>query len=321
MSERDILNDNQCFEDNRALWNKRTPIHLNSDFYDVAGFRAGRTSLCGIEQAEIGELAGRSLLHLQCHFGQDTLALARLGAHVTGVDFSDQSIDAARHLAESLDLPATFLCHNVYDLPNELDERFDIVFTSFGVLGWLPDLGRWASVVHHHLKPGGILYLLEFHPFYSQFDDAGAIHYSYFPDEGPKGGERPEDNVSTRTYTDGEAHAPQREHWWNHTLSHVVNSIRDRRLQIELFHEFPYSVYQLGEGMLAIEPGKWVNAELGERIPYYVFDQGPQIGGRVGNRSVRAGLFISGVNNGTGSEPKYFRAVALKAVARCLSHY
>ena len=256
MSERDF------FEDNRALWNKRTPIHLKSAFYDMAGFKAGRTTLCGIEQEEIGDLAGRSLLHLQCHFGQDTLSLARLGAQVTGVDFSDHSIAAARQLAESLKLSAKFLCHNIYDLPSELNEQFDIVFASFGVVGWLPDLDRWARVVHHHLKPGGILYLLEFHPFYSQFNDDGEIQNSYFPRD------TPDEVVSTHTYTDGEPHEPQREHWWNHTLSDVINAIRNQRLQIELFHEFPYSAYQLGEGMREIEPGKWVNARLGDRIPY-----------------------------------------------------
>ena len=133
---------------------------------------------------------------------------------------------------------------------------------SRGVLGWLPDLDRWAGVVRHHLKPGGILYLLEFHPVYSQFNDAGEVQYSYFP------GDTPDEDIPTHTYTDGEPHEPQREHWWNHTLSDVLNAIRDQRLQIELFHEFPYSVYELGKGMREIEPGKWVNAKLGDRIPY-----------------------------------------------------
>ncbi len=240
----------------------RTPIHLKSAFYDVDGFKAGRTTLCGIEQEELGELVGRSLLHLQCHFGLDTLSLARLGAEVTGVDFSDQAIAAARQLAESLNLSANFLCHNVYDLPDVLNEQFDIVFASFGVLGWLPDLDRWAEVVQHHLKPGGILYLLEFHPFFRQFNDDGEIQYAYFHRD------TPDEEVLTHTYTDGDPHEPQREHWWNHTLTDVINAIRNQALQIELMHEFPYSPYQLGECMREIEPGKWVNAKLGDRIPY-----------------------------------------------------
>lgn len=256
------MSERNWFKDNRELWNRRTPIHLQSDFYDVAGFRSGKSSLCGIELAEMGDVAGRSLLHLQCHFGQDTLSLARLGAVVTGVDFSAASIDAARELATTLHLPATFLCHNVYDLPNEVEDDFDIVFSSFGVLGWLPDLDRWASVVRHHLKPGGIFYLLEFHPFYSQFNEAGLIQYSYFPGNGP------EEDICTETYTDGNSHPPQREYWWNHPLSQVVNAIRGQQLQIELFHEFPYSVYKLGDAMQEIEPGKWVHQDLGERIPY-----------------------------------------------------
>jgi len=256
------MSERERFEDNRALWNRRTPIHLTSDFYDVPGFLGGQTSLCGIEQSEIGDVSGRTLLHLQCHFGQDTLSLARLGAKVTGIDFSEQSIDAARRLAESLQLSARFLCHNVYDLPQHLNEQFDIVFASFGVLGWLPDLHRWFEVVHHHLKPGGFLYLLEFHPFYSQFNDAGAVQYAYFSHG------KPDVEISTSTYTDGDSHESQREHWWNHTLSDVVNAVRENRLQLELFREFPYSVYCLGDNLTEIETGKWVNNELRDRIPY-----------------------------------------------------
>ena len=258
----DAMSEQEYFAANRELWNKRTPIHLKSQFYDVASFKRGQTSLCGIEQQALGKIAGKSLLHLQCHFGQDTLSLARLGAKVTGVDFSEAAIVAARGLADELDLKATFLCENIYDLSGKLDQPFDIVYTSFGVLGWLPDLDRWAALIHQCLKPGGVFYLLEFHPFYTQFNDDGDIEYPYFAGDGPSA------EISTTSYTDGKSHEPQQEYWWDHTLSDTINALREHQLNIVLFREFPYSVYRLGEGMVQLEPGKWVNSKLQDRIPY-----------------------------------------------------
>ncbi len=126
---------------NRELWNTRTPLHAESDFYNLAAFKAGDSSLCGIEPVEMGSIRGKSILHLQCHFGLDTLSLSRLGASVTAVDFSDAAIASAQSLADELNISARFLCCNVLDLPEHLDGEFDVVFTSFGVLGWLPDLG------------------------------------------------------------------------------------------------------------------------------------------------------------------------------------
>ncbi|MEM7660585.1 MAG: class I SAM-dependent methyltransferase, partial [Bacteroidota bacterium] len=129
---------------NRNLWNEKTGHHLGSEFYDMPAYLQGKTSLQEIELQEVGEVRGKSLLHLQCHFGQDTLSWARMGANVTGVDLSDTSIEQARKLAQQLAIPAQFIRSNVYDLPEILDEQFDIVFTSYGTIGWLPDLDRWA---------------------------------------------------------------------------------------------------------------------------------------------------------------------------------
>jgi len=140
---------------NRALWNARVAAHVNSDFYDMAGFRAGKSSLKPPELRLLGDLSGKSVLHLQCHFGQDTLSLARMGAEVTGLDFSDEAIRTARALAEELQLPASFVCGDLYDAPALLQRQYDVVFTSYGVIGWLPDLNRWAEVVASCLKPGG----------------------------------------------------------------------------------------------------------------------------------------------------------------------
>ncbi len=165
------MNENDYLDINRVAWNGRTREHVGSVFYDVPGFLAGRNSLNDIERKLLGDIRGRTVLHLQCHFGQDTLSLARLGAKALGVDLSDKAIEKARQLNETLGLDAEFLCSDVYDLPNRLDRKFDVVFTSYGVLGWLPDMDRWASTVSHFLKPGGSFVLVEFHPMVLVFDE------------------------------------------------------------------------------------------------------------------------------------------------------
>ena len=142
-------------EINRQSWNSRTDTHLKSDFYDLSGFMEGKSSLNAIELDLLGDVKGKSILHLQCHFGQDTISLARMGAHAVGMDLSDRAIGHAKRLAGETAAGATFICCDVYDLPNHLDRPFDIVFSSYGTIGWLPDLDRWANVVSRFLKPGG----------------------------------------------------------------------------------------------------------------------------------------------------------------------
>ncbi|MEZ4235129.1 MAG: class I SAM-dependent methyltransferase [Myxococcota bacterium] len=149
---------------NRKHWDERVPLHVQSAFYDVAGWRAGRDSLQPFEVEEVGDVAGSSLVHLQCHFGLDTLSWARRGARVTGVDFSGEAVAAARSLAAASGLAARFVEADVYDAPTALGTTYDIVYTSHGVLSWLPDLDGWAAVVAALLRPGGFLYLSEFHP-------------------------------------------------------------------------------------------------------------------------------------------------------------
>jgi 2-polyprenyl-3-methyl-5-hydroxy-6-metoxy-1,4-benzoquinol methylase len=108
-----------------------------------------------IELELLGNVKGLSILHLQCHFGQDSLSLARMGAHVTGIDLSDKAIKTAQELNAELHLNAEFICSDIYDLPQHLNKQFDIVFTSYGTIGWLPDLNKWAQIIHHFLKPEG----------------------------------------------------------------------------------------------------------------------------------------------------------------------
>jgi len=245
------------FETNRTWWNEVTPIHARSDFYDLAGFRAGKLSLLPIEQEELGDVAGRSLLHLQCHFGLDTLSWARLGAQVTGVDFSDQAIALARSLAGELAIPARFLCANVYDLPDVLHESFDIVFTSYGVLCWLPDLARWAGLVAHFLKPGGTFYIAELHPFAGVFDDEEGVTdlrvaYPYFHTPEPLTFD------SQGTYADRTAQVTHTTtHEWAHSLGDVVNALIAAGLHIQFLHEFPYCDYPILPFMERGSDGWW----------------------------------------------------------------
>jgi len=250
------------YEANRRLWNCRTALHLGSRFYDMEGFRAGKSSLCGIELAEMGPIVGKRLLHLQCHFGQDTISLARAGAAVTGVDFSDAAIEAARLLAAEMQAGAEFICHNIYELPDRLDGTFDIVFTSFGAIGWLHDLTGWAEHLCRMLKPGGMFYMIEFHRFFQLFNEKAVMTYDYFH------AQVPDLEITARTYADGLGHEPMAEYWWNHSMSDIVMALLKAGLRLELFQEFPYSVYRLGDGMVETEPGRWVFEELGGKIPY-----------------------------------------------------
>ena len=225
------------FKSNKDLWNKRAAIHKSSDFYDLDGFRKGKNVLNKIELTELGDVSGKSMLHLQCHFGLDTLSWARLGASVTGVDFSNAAIDTARDLSDELGIEADFICANVYDLMQHLDHQFDIVFTSYGVVGWLPDLNRWADIISHFLKPEGTFYMAEFHPVVWMFDDDFIkLKYPYL-------GGHVIETKQEGTYADRKAEIKHIEYSWNHSISEVVNALISRGLEIQLLNEFNYSPY------------------------------------------------------------------------------
>jgi 2-polyprenyl-3-methyl-5-hydroxy-6-metoxy-1,4-benzoquinol methylase len=148
------------FAANQRLWDAWTAVHAQGEFYDLAGFRKGGVRLRDEEVEAIGDVHGRTLLHLQCHFGIDTLSWARLGALVTGVDFSPAAIRLAREIAADIGIEdARFIESNVYELPDRLEGEFDVVYTSRGVLGWLPDIRNWARVVAHFLAPGGTFFI------------------------------------------------------------------------------------------------------------------------------------------------------------------
>jgi SAM-dependent methyltransferase len=149
---------------NKVAWDEKTIHHYGSEFYDVPGFLQGKNSLNEIELSLLGNVAGKSILHLQCHFGQDTISLGRMGAKVTGTDLSENAIAKARELSTLANIPATFICCNIYDLPKYLTGQFDIVFSSYGTIMWLPDLEKWAGLIAQYLKPGGQFIFAEFHP-------------------------------------------------------------------------------------------------------------------------------------------------------------
>jgi 2-polyprenyl-3-methyl-5-hydroxy-6-metoxy-1,4-benzoquinol methylase len=224
-------------EVNKSLWNGKTEIHVKTDFYDVESFKKGKSSLNYLELEALGDVKGKSILHLQCHFGMDSLSWARLGAEVTGVDLSDKAVETARALNSELGLDAEFICSDVYELKNNLDKKYDIVFTSYGVIGWLPDLSKWADVISHFLKPGGVFYMAEFHPVVWMFDeDISKIQYSYFSNETIieeiKG-----------TYADRDADFKHNSYGWNHSISEVLTSLWNSGLKITEFNEYPFSFY------------------------------------------------------------------------------
>jgi SAM-dependent methyltransferase len=224
-------------EINRNSWNNRVDAHVNSAFYDMESFRAGNSSLTNIEEVLLGSVIGKRILHLQCHFGQDTLSLARLGAHVTGVDLSDKAIAKANELTVELNCEARFICCDIYDLPNHLNEKFDIVYTSYGTIGWLPDLDKWAAIINHFLEPNGKFVFVEFHPVVWMFDDHfEKIGYRYF-----NSGIIVENESGT--YADRTAEIQQEYVMWNHGLAEVFNALFKQGLKIDHFQEYDYSPF------------------------------------------------------------------------------
>lgn len=242
---------NDFFEANKSLWNQRAQVHRDSAFYNLAGFKAGETVLTPIELGELGDVKGKTMLHLQCHFGMDSLDWARRGAKVTGVDLSDVAVEDARKLNEELGLDARFVCCNVLDTAQHVEGLFDIVFTSYGTIGWLPDLQPWAVMIAEKLKPGGLFYIAEFHPVVWMFDDDFTrIAYSY---------ENREVIVTENqgTYTDRDADIKGKEYSWNHSISEVLNALIGAGLRLEFFNEHMYSPYPCFRKTVEAKQGQW----------------------------------------------------------------
>ena len=239
---------------NLSLWNAWTKVHETSAFYDVAGFKQGASSLWPLEREELGPFVheGTSLLHLQCHFGLDTLSWARLGADVVGLDFSDEAIGLARRLADEVGLSgrASFVNCDLYAADEHLEgRRFDIVFVSWGAIEWLPDLERWAGIVARHLRPGGVFYMAEIHPLAYRLDEipgeqALQVAYRYFSDE-------PDVDPIQGSYADRDADVgAQTGYSWPHPIGEIVSALVHAGLRIDRLREFPFSPAAFYEWMV-----------------------------------------------------------------------
>lgn len=253
---------------NQAHWDELVSINAKSAFYDLEGFKNGRSTLDEHELKGVGDVTGKSLLHLQCHFGMDTMSWTRLGASATGVDFSESAIELAHSLAFDLDLDTRFILANVYDLPEQLDWLFDVVFTSHGAICWLPDIKRWAEIVSHFLKPGGRFFIIDGHPFAWTLNDDDAsplsIKYPYFQD--PAAPISFETDVS---YADPEVKISHTKTYdWNHSISAVVSALIEAGLTVIGLDEYETCVWQYIPQMVEVEPGLWKLPEQYPRFPF-----------------------------------------------------
>jgi SAM-dependent methyltransferase len=249
---------------NLANWNDRVQIHWDSDDYNISEFIKNPEYVSGAIQfdrseGELGDVQGKSLLHLQCHIGHDTLSWARSGAIVTGVDFSEPAIEAARRLSDESGTPGEFIVAELYDSPNVLAGRqFDIVYTGLGAICWLPDISEWAKVVASFLKPGGTFYILEGHPMMwsvsqdvEQPDGALILNWSYFESAGPLG----EDEENSYAGTQKIKHT--RSYSFSHGLGETTTALIDAGLQIEFVHEHKVSHWQAFSQLVPVGGDLW----------------------------------------------------------------
>ena len=246
---------------NRDAWNKKTVIHLGSPFYDNEAFLDGKNTLKDIDLDLLGNINGKTVLHLQCHFGQDTISLSKSGARAMGVDISDTAIEKACEYAKLLGTDTEFICSDLYELPRFLDRKFDVIYTSYGVIGWLPDMERWAQVISHFLKPGGEFVFVEFHPFVWMYNtDMKNIVYRYFNGE-------PFVEQIKGTYAQRDADMEYTTVNWNHALSEVMGSLLRSGICIEDFREYDYSPYDCFPNTVKIGEDKYRFAHLGDKVP------------------------------------------------------
>lgn len=259
---------------NRANWGDRVAGHWEPDGYDAPGFIADPNRIGRIVQMDapyLGDVTGRSLLHLQCHFGMDTLSWARLGADVTGIDFSPEAIAAARRMSEESGTPGRFVETELYDTPEALaGERFDIAYTGVGALNWLPDIARWGEVVASMLAPGGTFYIREGHPVLwslrfpieDPLDETLVIEYPYFEVAEPLAWDEGESYLGSGTIEH------TRTYEWNHGLGEIMTALLDQSLVIDLFEEHRYLYWKGLHHMVETDDERWVLPEhQRDRVP------------------------------------------------------
>lgn len=250
---------NKDHELNRAGWNKRTDAHLQHPEYKTGEFLGGAVILHPLELAEIGEISGKTLLHLQCHFGLDTLCLARLGAKVTGVDISDRSIEEARKLSEKSNVNGRFIRADLFDPPGLLLARFDIVYSTYGAVWWMSDIRRWARIIFDYLNAGGFFYLAEVHPVMDMPGENKNVLEPYFH----TGTER---FYGEPDYCDKNL-LIEEEVGWRWTIGDVVTALVEAGLHLELLHEHPFSVYGKCPTMIKDADGWWYYPDRKNDVP------------------------------------------------------
>jgi 2-polyprenyl-3-methyl-5-hydroxy-6-metoxy-1,4-benzoquinol methylase len=235
---------------NLAAWNTRAALHLRdaTGFYGVEEFLSGADTLYPIEASEIGDVAGKRLLHLQCHFGMDTLSLARRGAIVTGLDFSPVAIESARDLAARSRLQGTFVQADVYDARRAVPGEFDVVYTTWGTICWLPDIRAWAKVVAGMLAPGGVFYFADSHPSAVVLDEREGTIRPSFGWRTPK--EKPDVFDEAQSYSGDVLKDPITDYNWIHPLSDILTGLIEAGLTLEYLHEHEFLPYRLFPSMV-----------------------------------------------------------------------
>jgi len=248
-----MKNNKDYFAVNKETWNKKVAVHAKSNMYDMEAFKNGKSSLMSFEMEALGNVSNKSLLHLQCHFGQDTLSWSRMGAKCVGVDISDEAVKLARELNQELKLNAEFVCCNVLDTSEHISETFDIIFTSYGVIGWLPDLKPWGKMIAERLKSGGTFFIAEFHPIVWMFDyldEKPEIKYGYNQKEVIY-------EEYSGTYADESSSMISKEYAWNHGIADVISALIDAGLQIEAFSEHDESPYNVLPNLIETKSGSY----------------------------------------------------------------
>lgn len=267
----DMDNYHEYVEENRAHWDELAEHHPDTDSYDVESFLQGESSLRRLEREEL-DATGRRLLHLQCHFGLDTLSWVRNEgvAHATGVDFAPTAIETARDLRDQIDLSpdqTRFIESDIYELPENLDDTFEIVFTSYGTIYWLPDLTRWAEVIATHLESGGTFYIADGHPLAEPFHHESTAEnlqaaYPYFNTD-------PTTEEFDGSYAGWDFGLEnKRSHGFSHPLGEIVTALADTGLRIEFIHEHPWSFFQRFDVMESDEDNRWWLPDLEYDLPF-----------------------------------------------------
>ncbi len=231
-------------EKNKSGWNVRTEVHIDSKFYNVPDFKNGENTLHQPELKLLGDINGKSLLHLQCHFGLDTMTLARMGAMCTGVDISSKAIENAIEISKDIGVDVKFIEDDVHNIKKYFSNDFDVVLSSYGVLCWLYDLKIWADGIYSSLKKGGRFYLVEFHPFLDIILNGKVSgHKNYFSNGEPLA------EWTEGTYTDSEAKIKYFEYRWQNNISDVINALISSGFKLIDMQEYPYSPYKLSDCM------------------------------------------------------------------------